>query len=548
MNPNHSNIDYQLNKQFSIFKKIDQSIINNINKENPFHKSTSLTNDNSIHSKLYKKGMLAQEKKQQQIIESELDFNSKHFHPKISPYAKTIKHKENDVYKRLSITTNDSSTRDTTHSKRKKNHHHIHLNESNSNDNEGESNINIININNDQYLKTKKCYCNKKHKVYFPFKPEISKQSGQIASKLKTSSQERILTKKQSHANNINFYLSKHPHSLYYVDTYMLSQEESNNTNISKGNSISKCIELYNKGQQMLKNKQTKIKEFKLNEQSKEEQFTFKPTINKHNPFQQTHLMYSYSNLIQNNNNNGNGHDNNNTNCISNSSSIKMFLNNNKHFQNRRQRNIMRLQKANISKEKQIQTFSPEINRRRPQDDYVNISRQIAYINDYVKDRRKRIAESLEKEESEVNKSLSKLSVSKRKFISHSTHHEIISQKSFGYNRDKSNRSVKKNGSFENVNNKSKEVLYMRDQYGLNEFYNKKINYLNDSSDDDAKDKNNNTNNNKYMHNLKYKKKVNTLGKFDINKIDLDNNSINDVSVEDFKNAVYNIKGIPQTK
>lgn len=265
---------------------------------------------------------------------------------------------------------------------------------------------NISNVNNISINKTKttqcscykKCNCKYKYQTHFPFEPLISEKTKQIAQR-QGNSKKRILAKKKKYDLSQSVYFSPNKRSPYFFDDSLISQDQDKD--------ISSFIDIYERGISFLKEKEDTLDAKRRKKNELNENCSFKPNCaltKKINPYCTVNSSKSTNNTSYATN-------------TSNRKVIRNFLNHSKEFENKKQRNLLKLQKSIQAKEQKITTFSPEINYTIKQDDMRSISRQIPLINDYVAVRRNIRQQSLDKEEAELSRSLSKISVSKRKFI-----------------------------------------------------------------------------------------------------------------------------------
>ena len=431
-----SSIDQQLHDKLLSFSQIDKEISRSsaiAKKKNLFankQNNPSISvyeQEETIHSKLYNDGRRRTIEKEEKISNQNKLYKQKHFNPMISPYAKQINNNSN-VFMRLA----------------EKNEVSIHVTESTRNSTCTKCNRrNMNNVNNISINKTKstqcacykKCNCKFKYQTHFPFEPLISEKTKKLA-QCKGNSKKRILSKKKKYDLSQSVYFSPNRRSPYFFDDSLISQDQDKD--------ISGFIDIYERGISFLKEKEDTLAVKRRKSNGLDENYSFKPNCSL------TKKVYGTVNSSKSTNNTLYATNNTNRKVIRN------FLNHSKEFENRKQRNLLKLQKTIQAKEQKITTFSPEINYSIKQDDMRSISRQIPLINDYVAVQRNIRQQSIDKEEAELSRSLSKISVSQRKFIVHPS-------------RSMDEKEIKNVRYFRRQN--SKDIKEQRKKLHINSFY-----------------------------------------------------------------------------
>lgn len=431
-----SSIDQQLHDKLLSFSQIDKEISRSsaiAKKKNLFSNKQNNTSisvyeqEETIHSKLYNEGRRRTIQKEEKIFNQNKMFKQKHFTPMISPYAKQINNNSN-VFMRLAEKNDVSmhvteSTRNSTCTK---------CNKRNMN------NVNNITINKTKSTQCtcyKKCNCKFKYQTHFPFEPLISEKTKKLA-QCKGNSKKRILSKKKKYDLSQSVYFSPNRSSPYFFDDSLISQDQDKD--------ISGFIEIYERGVSFLKEKEDTLAVKRRKSNGLDENCSFKPNCS---------LTKKVNGTVNS------SKSTNNTSYATNTTNrkiIRNFLNHSKEFENRKQRNLLKLQKTIQAKEQKITTFSPEINYTIKQDDMRSISRQIPLINDYVAVRRNIRQQSIDKEEAELSRSLSKISVSQRKFIVNPS-------------RSMDEKEIKNVRYFRRQN--SKDIKEQREKLHINNFY-----------------------------------------------------------------------------
>ena len=443
-------IDKEINQTMKVppsgvYHKKNAKIIHN--KKNSIN--SDYEQEESVHYRLYNDGKRLSQQKQEIINNQQKIYQRKHFNPLISPFAQKMNPKIANVYKRLSDKLECSrghtdSTRNSTNTTGKFKHM-INVSSSfqgslDKNNNNYNSISPTANTQNNKNLKDKiennnkntKCSCEFKYSTHFSFEPLITNKTKKLAKKL-GSSKERILSKKKKYDGSVSVYFSPNRNSPYFFDDSLIEQD--------KENDVSKFVELYKKGIDSRK--------------ALEESIELDRKKRKNIPTKDS------KNCLNNSNNVNSSKSTYNSSYTTNSSSKKFisFLNHSRDFQSKKQRNLLKLQKKVDKEEKEYLTFSPHINKGIKKDDLHSIHKQIPFINDYVTSRRSFLQKSKEGEELELNKSLSKINTSKRKFI-------IESSKTIDDNNNKSLKNLKyfrKKNSIEIKN--SRELLQIEDFY-----------------------------------------------------------------------------------